>query len=212
MLHRSRDFHKSFPSVFHVARALSVASEQSRFDGRSVALSALAGVAVVTACATLPGLMGKTKDDDEPQINTQRPHVKQQESTGLDMTSTALRTMIENPAGSWMSVAQCHAPQQQVGGMEKKSLPEYTREEVAKHKTRGQRVWVTYRDGVYDVTEWLDQHPGGASRLMLAAGGAIDPFWAMYAQVGQRKDRNLAIYVLIYHDEIPKVVCRTQTS
>ena len=25
-------------------------------------------------------------------------------------------------------------------------------------------------------------HPGGAQRLMLAAGGAIDPFWAMYAQ------------------------------
>jgi sulfite oxidase len=41
---------------------------------------------------------------------------------------------------------------------------------------------VTYKDGVYDVTDFLDMHPGGAQRLMLAAGGAIDPFWAMYAQ------------------------------
>jgi hypothetical protein len=30
--------------------------------------------------------------------------------------------------------------------------------------------------------DFLDMHPGGAQRLMLAAGGAIDPFWAMYAQ------------------------------
>jgi sulfite oxidase len=28
----------------------------------------------------------------------------------------------------------------------------------------------------------VEQHPGGAQRLMLAAGGAIDPFWAMYQQ------------------------------
>lgn len=29
---------------------------------------------------------------------------------------------------------------------------------------------------------FVEQHPGGAARLMLAAGGAIDPFWAMYQQ------------------------------
>ena len=43
-------------------------------------------------------------------------------------------------------------------------------------------IWVTYKDGVYDVTRFVEQHPGGAQRLMLAAGGAIDPFWAMYQQ------------------------------
>ena len=58
----------------------------------------------------------------------------------------------------------------------------YTREEVALHNSPDVRVWVTYKDGVYDVTDFLEQHPGGASRLMLAAGGAIDPFWNMYRQ------------------------------
>lgn len=53
---------------------------------------------------------------------------------------------------------------------------------MADHSNRADRVWVTYKDGVYDVTDFLDMHPGGAQRLMLAAGGAIDPFWAMYAQ------------------------------
>lgn len=35
---------------------------------------------------------------------------------------------------------------------------------------------------MYDVTDWADIHPGGTSKLMLAAGGAIDPFWALYQQ------------------------------
>lgn len=43
-------------------------------------------------------------------------------------------------------------------------------------------IWVTYKDGVYDVTKFVEQHPGGMARIMLAAGGAIDPFWAMYQQ------------------------------
>jgi cytochrome b involved in lipid metabolism len=58
----------------------------------------------------------------------------------------------------------------------------YTREEVAKHKTPQDRIWVTYKDGVYDITEFVAMHPGGSQKIMLAAGGAVDPFWAMYQQ------------------------------
>ena len=49
---------------------------------------------------------------------------------------------------------------------------------------------MTRADGVYDVSEFVAGHPGGPARLMLAAGGAIDPFWAMYAQhdTGQVRD------------------------
>ena len=53
---------------------------------------------------------------------------------------------------------------------------------AARAPTRPAGIWVTYRDGVYDVTRFVEAHPGGAARLMLAAGGAIDPFWAMYQQ------------------------------
>ena len=64
------------------------------------------------------------------------------------------------------------------------ALPEYERQEVAKHRSSadGGRVWVTYKDGVYDITDFVENHPGGAKRIMLAAGGAIDPFWSMYQQ------------------------------
>jgi len=73
------------------------------------------------------------------------------------------------------SAAQCHA-------LKVSGLPEYDKEEIAKHKSKENGVWVTYKDGVYDITEWIDQHPGGSVRVMMAAGGAIDPYWAMYAQ------------------------------
>lgn len=42
-------------------------------------------------------------------------------------------------------------------------------------------MWVTYQDGVYDVTDFVAVHPGG-NKILLAAGKAVDPFWAIYAQ------------------------------
>jgi sulfite oxidase len=59
---------------------------------------------------------------------------------------------------------------------------EYTPEDVARHKTAKDRIWVSYKDEVFDITDFVQQHPGGQSRIMLAAGGAIDPFWQLYAQ------------------------------
>lgn len=78
-------------------------------------------------------------------------------------------------------VAQCSSPNPGAG-MFRGDLPTFTKQEVSKHRTKDSGIWVTYKDGVYDVTQWADIHPGGAQRLMLAAGAAIDPFWAMYAQ------------------------------
>lgn len=42
------------------------------------------------------------------------------------------------------------------------SLPEYTADEVAQHKTPQDRVWVTYKDGVYDITDFIAQVRGCA--------------------------------------------------
>merc|ERR1712212_1391967 len=42
------------------------------------------------------------------------------------------------------------------------------------------RGWVTFKDGVYDITDFIDLHPG-ATKLLMAAGGSVEPFWATYA-------------------------------
>lgn len=48
-------------------------------------------------------------------------------------------------------------------------MPEYTWQEVAKHNTR-ESAWVSIEGKVYDVTKWVDTHPGGAEYIELAAG------------------------------------------
>lgn len=46
-------------------------------------------------------------------------------------------------------------------------------------------MWVTYGSDVFDVTDFLELHPGGKSKILLAAGGALEPFWALYAMHNQ---------------------------
>jgi sulfite oxidase len=61
-------------------------------------------------------------------------------------------------------------------------LPNYPLEDVRSHLSakKSGRVWVTYKCGVYDVTEFIEQHPGGVKRIMLAAGGDIERFWKQF--------------------------------
>jgi len=60
-------------------------------------------------------------------------------------------------------------------------LKVYKRDEVSTHTTKETGIWVTYKDGVYDITNFIINHPGG-DKIMLAAGKAIDPFWRVYQQ------------------------------
>ena len=59
--------------------------------------------------------------------------------------------------------------------------PIYTVEDVSQHNTHEKGIWVTYKGQVYDITEFIASHPGGPSKIILAAGGALEPFWALYA-------------------------------
>jgi len=61
-------------------------------------------------------------------------------------------------------------------------LPIYTRADVAKHTRVEDKVWVTYKDGVYDITEFIEGHPGGESKILMAAGKSVDPYWNVYQQ------------------------------
>lgn len=66
-------------------------------------------------------------------------------------------------------------------GKLRKDLKTYTLEEVGKHYNKETRIWVTYKEGVYDITDFVEQHPGGPSKIIMAAGSSIEPFWTIYA-------------------------------
>ena len=61
-----------------------------------------------------------------------------------------------------------------------KGLPEYSKAEVGTRDDPSKSVWVTYGNGVYDITSFIDHHPG-AKNILMAAGGSIEPFWDIYA-------------------------------
>lgn len=64
---------------------------------------------------------------------------------------------------------------------ERKDLPTYKLDEIQKHCTPEDGIWITYGIGVYDITKFVPKHPG-SDQIMLGAGSAIDPFWSIYQQ------------------------------
>ena len=61
-------------------------------------------------------------------------------------------------------------------------LPIFSNTEVARHRTVADGVWVTFRGGVYDITQFIENHPGGVEKIMTAAGQSVEPFWQLYRQ------------------------------
>jgi len=57
----------------------------------------------------------------------------------------------------------------------------YSDEEIKKHNTE-KDAWVSYKGNVYNITKFLDMHPGGKDKIMMAAGKPIEPFWEIYQQ------------------------------
>jgi monoamine oxidase len=50
---------------------------------------------------------------------------------------------------------------------------------VEKHNEvkENQRLWVSFKDGVYDVTDFISSHPGGKDRIFQAGGKDLKEFW-----------------------------------
>jgi sulfite oxidase len=61
-------------------------------------------------------------------------------------------------------------------------LKKYTYEEISKHTSKENGIWVTYKDSVFDITDFINNHPGGKDKIMLAAGKGIEPYWDIYKQ------------------------------
>nr|XP_027195241.1 probable sulfite oxidase, mitochondrial isoform X2 [Dermatophagoides pteronyssinus] len=68
-------------------------------------------------------------------------------------------------------------------GLPVDGLPVYSLADVAKHNdpTTDLGVWIVYKAGVYDVTPFLTEHPGG-DNILLGAGNSVEPFWKVYSQ------------------------------
>ncbi|XP_012943234.1 sulfite oxidase [Aplysia californica] len=110
------------------------------------------------------GLAGK--------LLTERRNRRHHNGGGITAT-TLLRDLV--PVAS-VSAAES-APQP---GVLRKDLPTYSAAEVASHNSRETGIWVTFQNGVYDITEYVLQHPGG-KKILMASGKSMEPFWNVYS-------------------------------
>jgi len=58
----------------------------------------------------------------------------------------------------------------------------YTYKEVSEHNNKSVGIWTTYKDNVYDITDFVENHPGGKEKIMLSAGSQLEPYWNIYKQ------------------------------
>ncbi|KAF3760725.1 cytochrome b5 [Cryphonectria parasitica EP155] len=55
---------------------------------------------------------------------------------------------------------------------------QFTTAEVAQHKDESNGLWIIVDTGVYDITNFLDEHPGGPKILKRMAGkDSTKQFW-----------------------------------
>jgi sulfite oxidase len=59
-------------------------------------------------------------------------------------------------------------------------LPFFSIDQVKDHTTAEKGYWVTFKGGVYDITEFMYGHPGGKARLEMASGTDLAIYWDVY--------------------------------
>lgn len=62
---------------------------------------------------------------------------------------------------------------------ESEGLPVYTSDQVAENDgEEGRPIWMSYGGYVYDVTTFIQNHPGGSEKIMMAAG-SVSSCWRL---------------------------------
>ncbi|KAK3107113.1 hypothetical protein FSP39_007409 [Pinctada imbricata] len=107
----------------------------------------------------------------------------------VSQSASFKNALVQDCGGAWLYFQESKkdggveaAEAETEAGALRKGLPTYTIADVAKHNSKENKIWVTYKNGVYDITDFVANHPGGSSKIMLAAGSNIEVFWNMYAQ------------------------------
>ena len=112
---------------------------------------------------------------------------------------------------------------------EQDNLPTYTLSQVSNYNGQvsptnpHQRIWMSYGGLVYDVTEFVANHPGGSEKILMGAGGAIEPYWYCellmlnpYSTYIHHHHTNFYYFFVIMpffiHHSVPTTLCLPPTT
>jgi len=73
-------------------------------------------------------------------------------------------------------------------------MKKYTWEEVRKHNTRETGLWLAIDNSVYDITNFVDSHPGGSHLLDISAGRDCTDLFKSYHNLTDRPAQILPKY------------------
>ena len=114
----------------------------------------------------------------------QRVAVKGYTRTLANYNRTKTHSSFEYPVSVFGILSTlCMAPMihsQLVMGEEDTKRKYISKSDIGKHDSLQNGVWVTFRGKVYDVTTFVKDHPGGQDKILLAAGGPLEPLWRLY--------------------------------
>ena len=82
-------------------------------------------------------------------------------------------------------------------GVSSEGLPLVTKCEVARHDVSGD-CWIVCRDKCFDVSDFLDAHPGGRRSLLRRAGGVTDTWedFAFHSASARKRWSDFAVAAL----------------
>ncbi|TID18165.1 hypothetical protein CANINC_003906 [Pichia inconspicua] len=88
------------------------------------------------------------------------------------------------------------------------STKSFTAEQVAEHNTRDD-IWIIYNGKVYDVTQYLDEHPGGEEVILDCAG---DDATEAFDDIGHSEDAHEQLESLLIGELIGGVKPKSASS
>eukprot|EP00475_Leptophrys_vorax_P021824 TRINITY_DN2965_c0_g1_i1.p1 TRINITY_DN2965_c0_g1~~TRINITY_DN2965_c0_g1_i1.p1 ORF type:complete len:150 (-),score=11.33 TRINITY_DN2965_c0_g1_i1:86-475(-) len=77
---------------------------------------------------------------------------------------------------SWLGASQGKSAKPKEASEPKVEVKTFTAEEVATHNKRTD-AWIIIKDKVYDITPYVEEHPGGSSILNNVGGDSTEGFF-----------------------------------
>eukprot|EP00980_Cylindrotheca_fusiformis_P004729 scaffold1004_cov105-Cylindrotheca_fusiformis.AAC.12 len=161
------------PKAAAVARRwiASSSSSVSVDDGASSSIVHKATAAAV-ALAAMGGYLSINSESAPSACEQQFPQQRDGSTTILGNSMSSIAS--DQQSGSSIEVRTTQ------GG---RRLPVFTAQQVAQNNGQnGTPIWMSYGGNVYDVTNFVHNHPGGSEKILQAAGSSIEPFWHVYRQ------------------------------
>lgn len=121
-----------------------------------------------------PVHIGRAKTADAPILEgTSRAYTNASNPRGLSFMPPT------PPAADAPTAASPAVAAPAAADPKRKALPKYTLAEVAAHSTRDD-AWIIIDERVYDVTRFIDKHPGGVGPMVNLAGKDCTDVFANY--------------------------------